>query len=194
METAKAPVYICLVHHPVYDKNMDIVTTSVTNLDLHDISRSVTTYDVTKYFVVHPAPGHQTVVKNVMSYWTEGYGSQYNPDRQIAFSRIILKDTLEQVIDEITLRHGVVPKIITTDARIYPNSVSFYQLREKIMSQQEPFLILFGTGWGLEKSIMESADYILEPIRGVDDYNHLSVRAAVAIILDRLLGESWWKK
>jgi len=31
--------------------------------------------------------------------------------------------------------------------------------------------------------------YILEPIRGNAKYNHLSVRSAVSIILDRLLGE-----
>ncbi|HAX46903.1 MAG TPA: hypothetical protein DCX78_08785, partial [Nitrospina sp.] len=41
--------------------------------------------------------------------------------------------------------------------------------------------------WGLEKSILTEADYVLDPIDGVGEYNHLSVRAAVAIILDRLL-------
>jgi hypothetical protein len=39
---------------------------------------------------------------------------------------------------------------------------------------------------------MEQADYILEPIYGPGEYNHLSVRSAVAIILDRLLGEDWY--
>lgn len=42
---------------------------------------------------------------------------------------------------------------------------------------------------GLIEEVMESSDYILEPIRGKAVYNHLSVRAAVAIILDRLFGE-----
>jgi len=52
----------------------------------------------------------------------------------------------------------------------------------------QPFLIVFGTGWGLTESILAQSDYVLEPIEGGTDYNHLSVRAAAAIIMDRLLG------
>ena len=37
---------------------------------------------------------------------------------------------------------------------------------------------------------MNMSDYILEPIRANSKYNHLSVREAVAIILDRLFGEN----
>jgi len=40
---------------------------------------------------------------------------------------------------------------------------------------------------------MKSTDYILEPIYGRGEYNHLSVRSAASIILDRLVGEEWWK-
>lgn len=35
----------------------------------------------------------------------------------------------------------------------------------------------------------QRADIVLEAIRGATDYNHLSVRAAGAIILDRLRGK-----
>jgi hypothetical protein len=194
MSKVKANIYICLVHYPVYNKNMEIVTTSVTNLDLHDISRCATTYDLSGYYIVHPSPSHQKVIKTVISYWSEGYGSYYNPDRKTAFAKVILKDSLEQVIAEIDTIHGQIPITVTTDARIFSNSVTFPWLRLKIRTAEEPVLILFGTGWGLETSIMEAADYILEPIRGVGEYNHLSVRAAAAIILDRLLGEPWWQK
>ena len=48
-------------------------------------------------------------------------------------------------------------------------------------------------GWGLAEEALAWADYQLEPIRAEAPsehaYNHLSVRSAVAIILDRLLGE-----
>jgi len=37
--TCKGKVYIALLHYPMYNKRMDIITTSVTNLDLHDIAR-----------------------------------------------------------------------------------------------------------------------------------------------------------
>ena len=47
--------------------------------------------------------------------------------------------------------------------------------------------MLFGTGWGLEKSILNEADYVLDSVEGIGEYNHLPVRAAIAIILDRLI-------
>jgi hypothetical protein len=56
-----------------------------------------------------------------------------------------------------------------------------------------PILLLFGTGYGMTKETMEKFDFILEPIYGAGEYNHLSVRSAAAIILDRLAGEDWWK-
>ena len=51
-------------------------------------------------------------------------------------------------------------------------------------------LVVFGTGWGLAPEVIRSADAILEPIRASIEtrYNHLSVRSACAITLDRLLG------
>ncbi len=187
MTNINTSVYIALAHHPVYNKNMEVVTTSVTNLDLHDISRTATTYAVKKYYVVHPSPNHQQVINNVINYWHEGYGGIYNPDRKTAFGNIILKNTLEEVIGEIEQLEGKTPKLVATDARVYPNTITFKGLRDEIHNSGQPFLILFGTGWGLIESVMNSCNYILEPIRGVGDYNHLSVRAAVAIILDRLL-------
>ena len=49
-----------------------------------------------------------------------------------------------------------------------------------------PQVILFGTAWGLAPELLDSADQVLKPIEGTGRYNHLSVRSAVAIILDRL--------
>jgi hypothetical protein len=46
-----------------------------------------------------------------------------------------------------------------------------------------------GTGWGLTDEFMSSVDRVLEPIQGTAPYNHLSVRSATAIILDRLFAE-----
>ncbi len=51
-----------------------------------------------------------------------------------------------------------------------------------------PFLIILGTGWGLTETIFSQSDYVLEAVEGYTDYNHLSVRSAAAIILDRLMG------
>jgi hypothetical protein len=49
-------------------------------------------------------------------------------------------------------------------------------------------LILFGTGWGLDDRQIPGASQVLAPIRGAPTWNHLSVRSAVAIVLDRLFG------
>ncbi len=57
-----------------------------------------------------------------------------------------------------------------------------------IEDRETPLFLLFGTGWGLTQEVKDSSDYVLAPIEG-KGYNHLSVRSAVAIILDRLLGE-----
>lgn len=124
-----------------------------------------------------------------MGYWQDGSGKEYNENRGEAFERTLLANTIEDAVKEIEEKEGKKPKIITTSAKIYPNSISNKDMSEKIFHDGEVYFILFGTGWGMVEEIIEGSDYVLEPIRGTATYNHLSVRAAVAIILDRLLGE-----
>lgn len=181
-------IYLALVHYPVYNKNMETVATSITNLDLHDIARCSTTYGIRRYFVVHPAEAQRQLAKRIMGFWQDGYGAEYNPDRQIAFSRVKIADNLEEVYAEIEAEHGIAPIKVATDARKYANTVTYAELRKDIETIETPILLLFGTGWGLLKEDVEKMDRILEPIYGPTDYNHLSVRSAVSIILDRLRG------
>jgi hypothetical protein len=183
-----ADIYLALIHAPVYNKNMETVATSITNLDLHDIARSSTTYGIKRYYVVHPAEAQRQLAQRIMGFWQEGYGAEYNPDRQEAFSRVKIAEDLAEVYAEIKAEQGIAPLKVATDARKYPNTVSYTQLRKDIEMSNVPILLLFGTGWGLLKEDMETMDQILEPIYGPTDYNHLSVRSAVAIILDRLRG------
>jgi hypothetical protein len=82
----------------------------------------------------------------------------------------------------------VEPVIIATGARARGSVTSYGKLREEMWSGGGPFLLLFGTGYGLAESIFERSAYVLEPIGDPVDWNHLSVRSAVAITLDRLLG------
>lgn len=187
-EPGEAQVFIALVHHPVYNRNQQVISTSITNLDLHDIARLATTYKVENYFVVHPLAVQRQLAEEIMGYWKEGYGAQYNQDRCQAFACLRLAASLEEAVATITREYGQKPWIITTDARVYPQTTSFASLHQRLSASRDNFLIVFGTGWGLEKSLIEQADFILEPIRGRGDYNHLSVRSAAAIIIDRLLG------
>jgi hypothetical protein len=79
----------------------------------------------------------------------------------------------------------------TTAASSRGGEVTTYTAaRARLEAASRPVLILFGTGWGLSHELVASADVRLTPIRARADtgYNHLSVRAACAITLDRLRG------
>ena len=183
-----ADVYLGLIHAPVYNKNMEIIATSITNLDLHDIARCAATYDLKRYFVVHPAEAQRQLARRIMGFWLEGYGAEYNPDRRAAFDRVKITENLAEVVAAIETEQGMSPLKVATDARKYGGTISYAELRQDIETRKEPVLLLFGTGWGLLKEEMEQMDRILEPVYGRGEYNHLSVRSAAAIILDRLLG------
>lgn len=77
---------------------------------------------------------------------------------------------------------------MTTCARVQQNTIEYDQLRRHI-DEGRKVLILLGTAWGLAPQVIEEAACTLPPIIGCGDYNHLSVRSAAAIILDRLLGK-----
>lgn len=183
-------VYLSLVHYPVYNRNKDIVCTSVTNFDIHDISRSCGTYEVKGYRLIVPVDAQKKLTERIIGYWQDGTGGQYNKDREKAFNSTGVSESIEDVIKEIESVEGKSPIIITTSARIFPNTISYKDLSEKIIADDNPYLLVFGTGWGLTQEIMDMSNYILEPIRANCKYNHLSVRSAVAIILDRLFGEN----
>ena len=68
------------------------------------------------------------------------------------------------------------------------NPVGFVDLAAELAHSPDPYLIMLGTGWGLADEIVSRSARRLEPIAGSSDYNHLSVRAPAAVILDRLLG------
>lgn len=194
MGRLEADVFLGLVHYPIRNKLDDIITTTVTNLDLHDISRAGKTYDINKYFVINPIESQQALVRRMQKYWTSEYGAEYNPNRNEAFSVLEISDSLDQSIERIREMTGKAPIVIATDARPYPNTISYINMREKMYNSDRPIYIIFGTGWGMTPETMNRCDYILEPIWGRGDFNHLSVRSAASIILDRLLSEEWWQK
>lgn len=184
----KKGIYVGLVHYPVYNKHKEVVVASITTIDIHDFSRIARTYGVDKVYVVTPLKAQQELARKMFSHWMSGYGAGYNPTRKEAISRIGVNDSVEEVIREIESLHGKGPKVIITGAKAYKKCISYEEARE--MTRKEgPVLILFGTGWGLEKSLVEKADFVLAPIQGNTDYNHLPVRAAAAIAIDRILGD-----
>ncbi len=186
-ETFHTNIDIALVHFPVYNKQGDIVTSSVTTLDVHDISRISRTYDVGTFYVVTPLETQQKLVSRMMEHWLKGYGAEYNPTRKEALLNTRVVNVLDEAVADITERRGNPPKTVVSSAKQFPQSGSYEEVRTALNGDHS-HLLVFGTGWGLEKGIVERADIVLAPIEGLSGYNHLPVRAAVAIILDRLLG------
>jgi hypothetical protein len=181
-------LYVALTHYPVVNKNGDIIASAVTNLDLHDISRAAKTYGVKSFYVVTPLGDQKTLTQRIISHWTNGAGGVYNPIRRRALELIKVKSSIAEVVKDIEGIENIYPKTVVTCAKRYPSYISYEEFRN-ILTNGIPYLLIFGTAWGLADTFIFEADYVLEPIRGTTDYNHLSVRSAAAIILDRLLGK-----
>jgi len=183
-----ADLSLVLLHHPMLDKNGLIVTTALTNMDIHDIARTARTYGVRRFYVAHPIKALRVLAAKIMEHWDTGYGSTYNLTRKDALSLVRLEHDLDSTLLTLERETGQRPRLVVTSARGGPNRTSYATLRAELETSTEPHLLVFGTGWGLPPEITERADVMLEPICGPSDYNHLSVRSAAAVILDRLRG------
>ncbi len=172
------------------DREGKIIVTSFTTMDLHDIARPARAYEVNKFYIVQPIDAQQMVIKRQIDYWLSPEGREANPTRYEIVQLVDLKYTLDEVIEDISKKRGRRPVIVGTDARTYPNTIGYKELSQRIHQREEDYLIVFGTGYGLPPDMMRTFDLILEPVYGSGDWNHLSVRNAVAIILDRLFSRN----
>lgn len=183
----KSRIAVGLVHYPVYDKAGAVVCTNVTNLDVHDIARACRTYGVERYYVINPMKEQVMFVSRMLDFWRTGKGSNYNPMRKTALTMVQMADSVDAAVRDWDCS----PQIITTSAKAHVGvePVDFRSLRHEIESLEKNYFLIFGTGYGLEESVLRNTR-LLEPIRGAstEDYRHLSVRSAVSICLDRLLG------
>ena len=180
-------VSCALIHHPVLDKQGATVTAAITNIDLHDISRSAHTYGCDNFYVIHPVAAQRALAERIREHWVEGSGGLRIPDRKPALSAIRVVDT----VDAALVAAGPGAELWTTSAkRLGSDVLSFEAARRVLHTEGPPVVIAFGTGWGLAAEVHARASAHLTPIESVrsDGYNHLSVRAAAAILFDRLLG------
>jgi hypothetical protein len=184
-------LYLGLVHHPIKNKLGELVTTSVTNLDIHDISRSSRTFGVKNYFIITPFVAQQELVGSILGHWEKDQANAFNPDRQDALAIARCVDSIETAIAQIEKIEGQMPLIVVTGANFKSYDGDVSQLTKKLEIGNMPCFLLFGTGWGMHPIALEKADFKLSPIvsKNSDGYNHLSVRSAVAIYLDRLFGK-----
>jgi hypothetical protein len=184
-------VAIALVHHPVLDRQGAVITTAITNLDLHDLARSACTYGVSALFIVHPVLAQRELAERVKTHWVGGSGARRIPTREPAMSLLRIVPSLDDVYAALGGRAGI-DLYVTSARRDERKTASYADARERLGASNRNALVLFGTGWGLAGSLLDDADVFLAPILGANEsgYNHLSVRAACAIVLDRLLGRT----
>lgn len=173
-----------LIHYPVLDRQRAVVTTAITNLDLHDIARSAKTFGLGAFYVIHPIAAQRELAERVRDHWVDGSGARRIPDRRPAMELLRVVGTLDEAIG-----HFGTCELWSTSAQ-GPADLDYAAAHELLRSEGPGVLLCFGTGWGLAGEILERASHRLVPIMSASDdrYNHLSVRAAAAIIFDRLLG------
>jgi hypothetical protein len=199
----KIPLTIGLIHWPIRDRQNETVATNITNLDVHDIARVAKVYGLEKYFIVHPSAEQLMFVARLLDHHLVGEGSRLNPLRGKALSIV---QTVASV-DEAVRKLGGNPVVIGTTARNIEGveKVSFNDLKRyletgeatglnpkigPVLAKADSVLLVFGTGFGMPDEFLKGCQLLLEPLKGAPplDYRHLSVRSAVSICLDRLLG------
>ncbi len=179
------PMAIALVHHPVLDRRGDVVTSAVTNLDIHDLARLATTYNLSRYYLVTPAAEQQLLASRIIGHWQKGAGASYNPDRCQALDCLQVVDSFDEALADWRSLVGPEGVAVLTGAS-HQDGLDYPQAQSLAIDQ--PVLLAFGTGHGLAPQIYAPDRPCLQPVRA-GQYNHLSVRTAAAIMLDRLIGE-----
>ena len=179
---------IALVHYPVYNKHHEVVTSALTNLDQHDIARSSKTFGLDRFYIVTPSEEQQKLAERISGHWQQGWGAGYNPDRKQALDIVRVTPTMAAAVADFQDGFSKPVKMAITGAAQRAGSIPLVTFRKLLQEDDQPYLLLLGTGWGLTEECFASADLILKPIAGNGIYNHLSVRSAAAIMLDRLRG------
>lgn len=179
------PMAIALVHYPVLDRRGDVVTSAVTNLDVHDLARLATTYGLCRYYIVTPAAEQQLLTARIVRHWQDGYGASYNPDRRRALDCLQVIGSFADALADWRALNKEDGIAVLTGAR-HDDGIDYPEAQQ--LAQQKPVLLVFGTGHGLAAEMYIPERPCLAPVRA-GRYNHLSVRTAAAVILDRLLGE-----
>ena len=189
-ETERPRVALALVHHPVLrDRAGTVGPTSVTPLNVHDLARAARTYGVAPFYVVTPLPSQQALVGRVLRHYLEGHGAVENPTRAEALRDVVLTGSINEALDDLCRRSGEYPLAAGTAARENARTLGYAEFAARVAASTRPWILLFGTGWGLAPEAAAQCDVFLPPLRGPGTFNHLPVRSAVSVILDRLFGK-----
>jgi hypothetical protein len=144
------------------------------------------TFDIGLCYIVTPLAKQREIVGKLVDHWLNGYGATYNPGRSEALKKVRVVSDFNSMVHDIKSD----PLIVGTSSRERQGkTISPDELFLRMETGDRPVLILFGTGWGLSEEVVDRCDKMLMPIKGKGNYNHLSLRVAIGIILDRIFGE-----
>ncbi|MBQ9405397.1 MAG: tRNA (guanosine(37)-N1)-methyltransferase TrmD [Desulfovibrio sp.] len=181
----------CLTHYPVMLEAKKSGASSLTNLDIHDISRISRSYGMGEFYVATPLGDQLKILEDIVRHWTRGSGGSSHEDRAQALGLVRPVSSLEEAAEGMARQHGVRPTLIASSA-VWPSKASRLPLLTpkdvRCRCRQGPVLLCLGTARGLAPEALEQCEAILRPIRYLG-YNHLSVRSAAAILADRILGD-----
>jgi len=170
-------IAVALVHHPVLNRKGESSTTSITPMDVHDFARTCSFYGIGKVYLVHPAKAMQAMVDDLTGYWATGEGGVRNAGRKQVLESVCVVDSLEDAQKDGDYQLWMTSAVDGEGSVIEPSQLL------KITGNH---LIVFGTGWGLDVKKLPKENGWLSPIVGIGKVRHLSVRAALAIYLDRI--------
>jgi len=170
-------IAVALVHHPVLNRAGETTTTAITSIDLHDFARSCAFYGISPVYFVHPAEGMHDFIHDMVDYYLNGKGGIRNPARREVLRAIRCVKSLLEIIEKENYQLWYTSATPSAEVCVEPS---------ELKNIKGKHLIVFGTGWGLDEKNMPKANGWLSPIEGIGKVRHLSVRAALAIYLDRL--------
>lgn len=182
----RSHIHLAIRHDEVLDKTGSLVDSSITQVDLHDLCRLARTYGLGSVRCITRLPSQQSLVRKMLGFWHEGAGRDYNPKRRDALSLLHLHDSFDQCLESLQGENAKPPLVIGTSARIHQKNLEFQQLSNIMLSSGRQTVLVFGTAWGLSETQLHRCDGVLPAVQGYDGFNHLSVRCAAAILIDRL--------
>ena len=73
----------------------------------------------------------------------------YNPDRKHALDIVHLATDLEDMKEQIYEQERTESCLVATDASLYPHTVGYEVIKQRIRQGGQAIVLLFGTGWGM---------------------------------------------
>ncbi|MGH1348263.1 MAG: RNA methyltransferase [Nannocystales bacterium] len=170
---------VALVHHPVLNRHGEEIASVVDEFDVFDGGRLALTYGVPTLYVVNPVPAQRDKAQRVIAH---GQSDTRDPARG-RMDALQWCASLEDAIEDAS--RPEVPWVVATSAVAREPAASVSGVREAVRGGRDVLLVI-GKAWGLAPQVLERCDAQLAPIDAGTGFNHLSVRSAMAILIDRL--------